>query len=856
MSSDARPPGLLPSLGELELELSRRACERSLLEFVRQAWHVVEPGTDFVEGWHIEAICLHLEAVSRGEIRDLLINMPPRHMKSLLVAVFWPCWEWTRRPETRFLFSSYAQKLSTRDSLKCRRILESPWYQERWGERFALTSDQNEKMRFENNRTGYRIATSVGGTTTGEGGDVLVCFPADEMVQTTNGPIPIGEIVEKRLAAMVPSLNTRTGAIECRPIVGWHKNPGRPIVEVVLDDGATVRCTPEHRLWTARGWVAAENLTGADVLPCPSFANVGDGRLVDAKSSREGSVALGRGEDFEDLLLGEFRHGGRLPAVTVVLAPAVLRDIAPCDPESNLMDGSGSDTVSLGNDGCALGARGYLAGQFLREDGSRTVLVDGESPVSFRVSNVLGAGPVCEVGERRVARIAVQVAHLHTFWARANKDAHHDLVNKDEVRFPVAPGTDAGITVARCSAQNLARALPAATDPAKIGYFVAGKIRDRKPVLVRQVGHVDATFCITVEDTHTFYAGDGIPVANCDDPHNVQEADSDALRESACEWWFQAMSTRRNDPKTGRRVVVMQRVHEDDLSGQILDRGGYEHLCLPARFEPERACETGLGWCDPRTEDGELLWPEQCPEEELAKLERELGSAGAAGQMQQRPSPKGGLLIRESWWRFYGHGDPAGLYPFETPRELHDRADEVLQSWDCTFKDLKDSDWVVGTIWARIGAHKFLLAEYRGRWDLPATIAAIYRATADWERATLKLIEDKANGPAVMQTLRGQVTGLVPVEPQGGKIARVNAVSPQIEAGDVFLPHPRHAPWVGAYIDEHSRFPLGKHDDRVDSTSQALLRMRSGMAKPCGVNIPAPAGAYRPQRNSRFWGAR
>lgn len=516
MSSDARPPGLLPSLGELELELSRRACERSLLEFVRQAWHVVEPGTDFVEGWHIEAICLHLEAVSRGEIRDLLINMPPRHMKSLLVAVFWPCWEWTRRPETRFLFSSYAQKLSTRDSLKCRRILESPWYQERWGERFALTSDQNEKMRFENNRTGYRIATSVGGTTTGEGGDIIVC----------------------------------------------------------------------------------------------------------------------------------------------------------------------------------------------------------------------------------------------------------------------------------------------------------------------------------------------------DDPHNVQEADSDALRESACEWWFQAMSTRRNDPKTGRRVVVMQRVHEDDLSGQILDRGGYEHLCLPARFEPERACETGLGWCDPRTEDGELLWPEQCPEEELAKLERELGSAGAAGQMQQRPSPKGGLLIRESWWRFYGHGDPAGLYPFETPRELHDRADEVLQSWDCTFKDLKDSDWVVGTIWARIGAHKFLLAEYRGRWDLPATIAAIYRATADWERATLKLIEDKANGPAVMQTLRGQVTGLVPVEPQGGKIARVNAVSPQIEAGDVFLPHPRHAPWVGAYIDEHSRFPLGKHDDRVDSTSQALLRMRSGMAKPCGVNIPAPAGAYRPQRNSRFWGAR
>ena len=136
---------------------------------------VVEPSTPFVPGWHIDAIIEHLEAVTRGQIRNLLINVPPRHMKSLLVSVFWPAWEWIRWPERRWLYSSYAAQLSIRDSVKCRRLIESPWYQARWGDRFALTSDQNTKGRFDNNRSGYRLSTSVGGAATGEGGDRIVC---------------------------------------------------------------------------------------------------------------------------------------------------------------------------------------------------------------------------------------------------------------------------------------------------------------------------------------------------------------------------------------------------------------------------------------------------------------------------------------------------------------------------------------------------------------------------------------------------------------------------------------------------------------------------------------------------------
>lgn len=151
-------------------------AERRLKHFIEQAWHILEPATPFIDGWHIGAIAEHLEAVSFGEITRLIINMPPRHMKSLEVGVFWPAWEWGpyNMAHTRWLCSSYAEILSMRDSLKCRRLIQSPWYQQRWGNRFAITGDQNQKTRFENDRQGYRIATSVRGVGTGEGGDRIV----------------------------------------------------------------------------------------------------------------------------------------------------------------------------------------------------------------------------------------------------------------------------------------------------------------------------------------------------------------------------------------------------------------------------------------------------------------------------------------------------------------------------------------------------------------------------------------------------------------------------------------------------------------------------------------------------------
>lgn len=149
-------------------------CQRSLLTFVKEAWHVLEPSNPFTEGWHFDAIAEHLQAVSRGQIRRLIINMPPRHGKSLLVSVFWPCWEWTFAPHVRWLYTTYAKDLTLRDSVKCRWLLESPWYKEHFGDVFNLLADQNVKSRYETDKRGYRLATSTDGQITGEGGDRLV----------------------------------------------------------------------------------------------------------------------------------------------------------------------------------------------------------------------------------------------------------------------------------------------------------------------------------------------------------------------------------------------------------------------------------------------------------------------------------------------------------------------------------------------------------------------------------------------------------------------------------------------------------------------------------------------------------
>lgn len=193
LNAKLRPVSAVPLPIDSSIEEDREKC-RVLYEFVKSAWHIVEPNTPFMDGWHIRVICEHLEAVSDGRIRKLIINIPPRHMKSLIVGVFWPAWEWFEHPERAYLTSSYADVLAVRDAVKMRRLIQSVWYRERWGHSFKLQGDQNAKTRFDNNRGGYRIATSVGGVGTGEGGHHIVVDDPHNVMEALSDTVRKGTL--------------------------------------------------------------------------------------------------------------------------------------------------------------------------------------------------------------------------------------------------------------------------------------------------------------------------------------------------------------------------------------------------------------------------------------------------------------------------------------------------------------------------------------------------------------------------------------------------------------------------------------------------------------------------------------
>lgn len=313
--------------------------------------------------------------------------------------------------------------------------------------------------------------------------------------------------------------------------------------------------------------------------------------------------------------------------------------------------------------------------------------------------------------------------------------------------------------------------------------------------------------------------------ANCiieDDPIKTQDAMSARAREEAWFYHTQVLSTRLL-PGDNARIVVMQRLHEDDPSGRILRKLDkeevceYEHLCLPMEFESKRRCKTRF-FIDPRKEEGELLWPARITASDVAELKtpKALGEMGAAGQLQQRPAPAAGGIIKVAWWRYY----------VVAPTSF----DQMLLSWDLTFKDTGKS-WVCGQVWGRKDAEAYLLDQVREKLDFPNALKAIRSMVEKWPDVREKLVEDKANGPAVISSLRNHVPGMLAVPVKASKGERLSLVSPYIESGNVFLPQPTAAAWVQGFIDEVTMFPNGSTDDQCDAASQALLRLFDTLKK-------------------------
>lgn len=314
--------------------------------------------------------------------------------------------------------------------------------------------------------------------------------------------------------------------------------------------------------------------------------------------------------------------------------------------------------------------------------------------------------------------------------------------------------------------------------------------------------------------------GRGANLIIIDDPiKNRAEAESKTIRDKIYAEWQDTFYSRLS--ADGSVIVIMTRWHEDDLAGRLLKemKLPWVEIKIPAIAE-----ENDLLGRKP----GQALAPEIGKDEKWAEQTKAVtGSRGWAALYQQRPTPAGGDIFKRSWAKFYvptidmkvklGLGDDVAILPSSF--------DIQLQSWDCTFKDKDTSDYVSGQVWGRSGVDNYLLDRHHERMGIVDTMKAIQVMTSKWPNAIAKLIEDKANGSAVIEMLQKKIKGIVAINPQGGKEVRAQAVAPLWEAGNVYLPHPLWKPYTDEILDELTAFPNADHDDDVDSMSQALVRL-------------------------------
>lgn len=312
-----------------------------------------------------------------------------------------------------------------------------------------------------------------------------------------------------------------------------------------------------------------------------------------------------------------------------------------------------------------------------------------------------------------------------------------------------------------------------------------------------------------------------------DDPvKGPKEAESQTFRDGAWDWWESVGSTRL---APGAPVVlVMTRWHEDDLAGRLVreEPDTWRVLNIPAQADhrPELGESDVLG-----REPGEfMVSARRRTPAQWDKIRTQRGSRVWNALYQGRPSPGEGLIFQRTWWKWYDQ--PQWV---ETDGVCHALTfDEIVQSWDMAFKDTDGADFVVGQVWGRRGEHAWLLDQVRGRMSFVDTCMKVRSLSARWPQAVAKLVEDKANGTAVINQLSSMLPGLIPVQPDGSKVARASAISPFVEAGNVWLPSPEIAPWVDGLVEECAAFPLSAHDDQVDALSQALNRILLSAVRP------------------------
>lgn len=303
--------------------------------------------------------------------------------------------------------------------------------------------------------------------------------------------------------------------------------------------------------------------------------------------------------------------------------------------------------------------------------------------------------------------------------------------------------------------------------------------------------------------------GRPVDIGIIDDPvKNEKEALSPTTKEG--HWnWYQSVFTTRLSENSGQ-IVMATSWAEDDLPARIVAQFAGDPRLTVLRFPAIN--EPGEIGYNPAYPAGALV-PELHSIGKLLETKGLLSDYWWSALYQQSPRSLGGNVFKEHGIRYY------------LPKDLPTKFDKVLASWDCTFKDTDGTDFVVGQVWGKAGANSYLLAQVRARMSFTKTVSEVVALRSAWPKIREILIEDKANGPAVIDTLKASVPGIIPIEPDGSKLARAHAVTSYWEAGNVWLPHPDLFPWVKDLVRELTGFPAAANDDQVDALTQALRRL-------------------------------
>ncbi len=318
-----------------------------------------------------------------------------------------------------------------------------------------------------------------------------------------------------------------------------------------------------------------------------------------------------------------------------------------------------------------------------------------------------------------------------------------------------------------------------------------------------------------------------------DDPLNASDSQSEKSRQKVINWYREVAVTRLNDKKTGSIIVVMQRLHEEDLAGYLLDTGEWIHLNLPAIAEEEQSIPIGMDRYYQHRK-GELLQPEHEPKEVLDKLKADLGSMLFSAQYQQAPVPVDGNLIKRAWFKYY----KGAIEPVP--------GDRVIQSWDIAMTTSDSSDYSVCVTILQRKNEYYVLDVFRDKLEIPAIKRKII-SHARTHKTKVLLIEDAGPGKHLLQQFRQEYHQGVPkpigIKPEGDKLSRMSAQTPKIEAGQLIFPNEAH--WLPDFMKEVLAFPAARHDDQVDALSQILGWLDTNAAKPFRM----PAGPILVQRD-------